>query len=348
MRTTKTQQKNTYSYSKIIDFLNCPRKYKHIYLEGGQGAVPNANLEYGRKIHEKAELLCKAKDPDEVKKILADMPDEFERGLAYAEYFADKKVVLAETPIYIKIGKYKIEMHIDNAHITQDGTLRILDIKTGKIYIDEEILEKNIQLLIYTWGVLKWIQEQNIPVFNIEYGIWFWQKHYHKFIEIDYANTDAIEQFILNTIKSIEKEKEFKPKENEYCYSCPLFKSCYPETIPDTLQEIRNKVKFWTEKLEKKREELLNEFLTNKIDKKYSEKDMGYYLLVEKERNEYDIDKFLEKVNNDIDIIKNFISITKTKLKEYNVELEPAITKTQLEIKFEKTIKGKENNDEQK
>jgi len=333
--------KTIYSFSKILTYLNCPFRYKHIYMDGNKEKISEA-MEYGIKIHKLCEQLCQLDNPEAVVNLMQSQgwdDKEIERGIKYAEYFIDKNIVEINGKKAIEfeyIYKVKrgvaIECHIDNIHYTKDGTLRILDIKSGGIYTKEQ-LENNLQLNLYAY-----IVSQLFPAVEIEIGIWNWQKGYNQFIKWQDNNILKRILNIIERIKQSEKEKKFDRVANEYCKYCEFFDKCRPIEINETYAYCKEMERFWKEKAERKAIELKNKLLTigaNKI----SEGDYEYYL-IKKEYTKADVDDLITKIN-DLNFLKNYIKLNKEdiyKLKEQGIEIKEIPVRETEELRYKKIL----------
>ncbi|MBI4049799.1 MAG: UvrD-helicase domain-containing protein [Candidatus Doudnabacteria bacterium] len=181
---------DTFSYSQISCFLNCPIEYKLRYVY--QLPLPgSAYLSLGDTIHktlqkflehynqlnsQKQTDLFGAKNSglqvpsfDVLKKFYQESwvddwyPDAIEkekgrkRGLEMLEIFHrrfsenPKRIEFLEQRFKLKLGDYKFTGKIDRADLNSDGTISIIDYKTGQVKEKLNSDDKS-QLLIYQWA----------------------------------------------------------------------------------------------------------------------------------------------------------------------------------------------------
>ena len=56
----------TYSYSQISQYLTCPRRYRHRYLDGWQEKEQRASMLFGRAFEQALAALFRRQDPGTV------------------------------------------------------------------------------------------------------------------------------------------------------------------------------------------------------------------------------------------------------------------------------------------
>jgi len=345
-----TKGKNVYSYTTISDFLRCPYLFKHLYLDKGE-AKSNVAMQRGREIHKLCEKLALVDDPEQVNEIMKGYDEtDRDRAIRFAEYFIDKTIPQIRTSdgnfnngieLYdkIKIGRDYLEIHIDNIHYTKDGTLRIMDIKTGKVVPSKNEIENDLQLQLYAFAVVKMLQLSDTAVPpRIQVGLWLWEYGYNVFIDYEFPEDmeDRIKK-IIDKIKKAKKTGDFPKIANQFCSGCPVFHACYPQEIAETYQQCKELADFWAEKAKKKKIELINKMEVMGVDT-LKEGDISYYL-TKKVFKDIDIDDFISKVGTDIDTLKHFLKPTKTALKKYGIKDVKEIEKSAVvELRYKVTI----------
>lgn len=198
---------DSFSFSQLSTFLKCPLeyKYKYVFHLPFPGSAP---LSFGTTIHEtlKKYLLAAAQEnnaqPDlfgtkstkfviPEKKLLFRFyeeswvddwyPDKHNKekyrkeGLKILENFYERYEASPVLPKYLeqsfklKVGNYKFTGKIDRVDKAPDGTVKIIDYKTGVPREKLEAVDKK-QLLIYQWAAQEYLNEK---VGGLEY--WYLQ-----------------------------------------------------------------------------------------------------------------------------------------------------------------------------
>lgn len=112
----------------------------------------------------------------------------------------------------------KLLGRIDRADELDDGTLHVIDYKTGQ-YKPEEVSE--LQLILYAMIVAT---GEKKPVTKASY-LYLQTMQWHT-VEIDAdMSVDAIEQ-VREVVNQIKSEREFAPRPNKYCSSCDFLAIC--------------------------------------------------------------------------------------------------------------------------
>jgi DNA helicase-2/ATP-dependent DNA helicase PcrA len=157
------------NYSRIQSFLDCPLHYKAKYILN-ISSPPTAASTFGNTIHavlkKYYQSLLQNEKPD-ILKILSQEWTDFgysnihqarlyrQKGEQFLEGFI-KSGLLSTTPIKLEDpftftldSGLRIGGKIDRAGLTSDGTLEIIDYKTGAHKLDEKEAKKDLQLSIY-------------------------------------------------------------------------------------------------------------------------------------------------------------------------------------------------------
>ncbi len=177
----KREKINHFSYSQLSSFENCPRQYEYAYVFNIP-TPPGANLSFGSTMHNTLQAFYKlvmqnkqaslfeefspdvslenllkiyeekwlsdgydSKEHMELRKergreILSQFYGHFEKEMADVKFL--------EKGFKLKVGPYTIGGRIDRADQKEDGTLEIIDYKTGKSRSQKEV-DSNLQLMIY-------------------------------------------------------------------------------------------------------------------------------------------------------------------------------------------------------
>lgn len=167
-----------FSYTQLTVFDTCPLQYKfaHMYKIPSLGSP---TFSYGKSMHEALAAfyrLVQADQPLPTKEKLLELLDQYwlsewyyskrheqERKAAAREaltrYYDDNKATLApafwiERDYNLKIGPHVLNGRVDRADVLPDGTLEIIDYKTGSLKKESE-LKKNNQLALYALAAKK-------------------------------------------------------------------------------------------------------------------------------------------------------------------------------------------------
>ena len=134
------------SPSKIGSVINCPATIKQ---SRGIKKSTNTMAERGTDIHNIGELLLEGKT------IPSNTPLEYvDIAQGYADYCNNLKCIRQEVELKVNLSDLGCKMwgHLDFGGIDKNGTLHIVDLKTGFNIVEAE---RNSQLLTYTHGALK-------------------------------------------------------------------------------------------------------------------------------------------------------------------------------------------------
>lgn len=112
----------------------------------------------------------------------------------------------------------KILGRIDRVDELDDGTLHVIDYKTGK-FDPEDV--SDLQLILYSLIVSA---NQKKPVTKASYLFlpkWEWHT-----IEVNQDEADHAVELVREQVTKIQQEKEFAPQPNKYCRSCDFLEIC--------------------------------------------------------------------------------------------------------------------------
>jgi len=355
---------NTGSYSKISAFLRCPWLYYQEYVLE-KAIKPNANIVYGLKVHERAELLSCKSSIEEVTEVMKGYtPNDIGHAIAYAEFFSNK--VNAEVPEFestIKVGEYYLEFHIDRIVFDEYGNLFILDLKTSPAVMSKEELAYDMQLTIYAWAYLRWLEanyekEKNDTIRTakkiilnkeggkkVYVGHWAWRHDYPIFVEYD-RTRDYTDRYVSIMKEINDRDPNQFPKQvNEYCAGCPFINECVPDRVPDTFAGLKHKAKMLEKQISIKEAHMLETFteLDTKVLPAVDEN--GNYYLRQRKYFEYDTDTFLQKIDNDIAKAKSAMKVTKTVIEQFGLipgqDVPERLTNIAQWIEFKTDLKDK-------
>lgn len=341
------------SYTALSDFMRCPKYFEYIFVLKKERTL-NRPMTRGLDLHVKAQSLCKTQDPEEVKRIMRGYTEkEIDLAMRYAEYYIDKHIPTMTgsngkqqegIEFYDKVkldrGLY-FEYHADNVHFCKDGTLRIMDLKTGMIVPSKEQLFDDVQLLLYTWAVTENLRLSGMVVPpRVQMGWWLWNYGYNLFVDYEFP-ADIKDRIIrvAQQVKDARKNKEFPRTGHKFCPGCPMFATCNPIDIAESYKKTKELAEFWKEKAEAKRVELLNKMETIGTDTLEDSNENVMYYMKSKNFTSVDIDDLIAKTEGDINVLKQFLKPTKTALKEAGIEgIAETPQRTQVELHFKNIL----------
>ncbi len=254
---TKLRIPDTFSFSQINTFLNCPLEYKYRHLY--QLPLPGSPaLSFGDAIHKTLEKFLNAfrqlnsrqqTDLFGAKKTALEVPkkdlllkfynecwvdDWYENKIQKQDYrklgikmldnFYDKftenpkPIKFLEQRFKLKIGDYKFVGKIDRADENPDGSIEIIDYKTGQVK-EKLSTDDKTQLLIYQWAAQEEFSEK---VRSLSY---YYLKSLGRTIEFlgDKQEIDRVKEKIFSTIQEIIaaiESNSFKELDRKISHEC--------------------------------------------------------------------------------------------------------------------------------
>ncbi|MBI2056239.1 MAG: PD-(D/E)XK nuclease family protein [Candidatus Sungbacteria bacterium] len=268
------------SYSAIETYLQCPQKYKFQEIdrirvpksrEAIFGTLIHESLKFMfersplyptldevvshfRERWPKHETLLNAGGGDPLKRPWSEAEEKilFEEGVKMLKLFYEKNapwnfnIVDLESRFEVILADEKTgETHvlagiIDRIDKDADGVYEIIDYKTSKRMPSQDMLDKNLQLSLYSLGLTK--RWPHINIEDIKLSLYF-VKHEEKLSTK--RTTEQIEKTkaeILTSIQDIQnrlaQNKEFEPMPSmlcnwcEYRPQCPAWRHLYRNTTP--------------------------------------------------------------------------------------------------------------------
>ncbi len=242
-----------FSYSALKSFKDCPRKYEYNYIlkipQSPTGAssfgssLHNTLNEFYKLVNQskQAVLFEDYQEDLSLNKLLSIYEDKWisvgyesrehhdslkKRGKEILENFYKhfKKeltdVEFLEKGFKLKLGKYIITGRIDRADKLPDGSLEIIDYKSGKSKKQKEV-DKDQQLMIYAMAVK--------DCFNLSASkltLYFLDEDIKLSTESSPEKLDKLKSDIIETADEI-NVSDFKPKPSKFlCQFCPYKKIC--------------------------------------------------------------------------------------------------------------------------
>ncbi len=289
---------SAFSISRIGTYETCPLQYKYAYIdrikpeaetvEAFLGSRVHEALEklYRDKLHEKLltldELLAYFKQiwhekwGDSVVVIKDDYTEENYRRMGerqlsdyYQRHFPfdEGRVIGLETKSFLpldKEGKYLFHIRIDRLMYRGNGFYEVHDYKTGGSLMEQEKLDKDRQLALYSL----WVQEQ-FKDFKKARLVW----HFLNFdMEMESFRTneelEELRKEVIEEIKMIEEEEDFPPRVSALCDWCS-----YRTICPEWKHEAGLKEKDENEYLDDPGVKLVDEYVRIKEELKEKQKE---------------------------------------------------------------------------
>lgn len=110
---------------------------------------------------------------------------------------------------------FSISGKFDRIDQLEDGSLRIIDFKTGKNNEDK------FQLIFY-----KLLAELNFQVPVKTVSFYYLNKKQISDLDVSNIKKEGIKDQVLEKIEKIENTKEFSPQKSRLCYYCDFFEAC--------------------------------------------------------------------------------------------------------------------------
>jgi len=323
------------SYSSVSQYLECPLKYKFIYIDKFPKAK-KPSLSFGDSLHKALHYFYNVKTPqppplDELLKFYKDnwnrggyRSEEEERQYSeygkqlltefYAKHIKGFHIPFAtEKDFNIEVEGVPVTGKIDRIEKLSSNKIEVIDYKSNKEPFTLNRLKKDYQLSMYQMGVEEsfGFGVERLTFYHLRSQTPFSVKPHSK------KQIDAWCRQIIEVADGIQKEK-FEPKRNSYCpcefaQHCPYFKHQYmpegekvseslPQTNIEELVDEYGELKAKYKELDKREAELKDIF------KKYfkekgvklisTEKHQIYQTLMKKyEYNEDKVRKILGPIN---------------------------------------------------
>jgi len=378
------------SYSSLDNFQNCPLKYKYSEIDKIKEPA-NKEKVFGSYIHrvlkwfyskephfpaleglleyyynhwpKQEEGFCWVNEKEE--------RDFFQEGMRileeyYRKNFPPKSIILdLETKFEAVIdetpdkpgGKHILTGIIDRVDKLPDGTIEIIDYKTGKRVPSQEETDKNLQLSLYALGLKqRWPKIKTEDLRLSLYFLKFNEKIGTRKKENDLKET---EEKIIELIHKIERSS-FQPKSSNLCHwcgyrpICPVWKHLYEKDKEKSLNglDIEKKIdEYFTLKEEKEKIEEKLKVLKDLIEVYSRQKGLKRIF----GKNGYFSENILNRVSYDKEKVKEILAplgkwddvlkIDSQKLDKVLKEIPPAIReKIEKAKKVEKEYKYLETN----
>jgi putative RecB family exonuclease len=246
----------TYSHSRLESYKNCPQQFKLHYIDKIEIEEEGVEAFMGSRAHEALEKLYKdirmTKVPT-LDELLAYYEEQWDKNWhdgikivrkeylpahykevgrkAVAEYyeqhrpFDESRTIALEYKVAFPIdeaGEYTILGYVDRIAVARDGTYEIHDYKTSGRLPTQAQIDKDRQLALYQIAVADmWPDVKRVDL------VW----HYLVFgKELRSRRTptqlDGLKQDIMASIRKIEEDSDFRPRESALCDWCAYYSYC--------------------------------------------------------------------------------------------------------------------------
>jgi len=232
------------SYSMLLTYLQCPYRYKKRYLDHQRDERPISFLSLGRSLHlslasflrgvlagktepNDADFLLQVLRQNWISQGYADEEEErdwFARASEMLVNYANSRDA-RERPFAIerafraRLGRLGLFGKIDRIDERSDGTYEIIDYKVGGFDSPEELQARELQTAFYYLGATHGL---SIKVSLISY-------HYLSTattVSFDHLPDDVFRQRIETILDTMNKDKEFKARQNLFCQNCRFTAEC--------------------------------------------------------------------------------------------------------------------------
>jgi len=244
-----------YSHSRLGSYENCPLSFKFGYIDKLKG-IDGIEGFLGTQVHEAIhfihESVREGKIPSlgEVFKVYGDrwrkeynenirivrkelsVDDYFKQGLELIKYYYEKHIPFEENIIGMEdkilvdldgSGKYVLQGYIDKlVYDEKTGIYEIHDYKTAKWLPNQEKLDKDRQLALYSIGVKEQYPDNKGVLLK-----WHYLRHGKEVIS--FRTDEQLEQLkieIIELINKIESETEWPARKCQLCHWCGFNDIC--------------------------------------------------------------------------------------------------------------------------
>lgn len=230
---------------KIKMFETCPQQYKFTYIDdlAKEYKQPKPYLTMGAHVHNALkdfyeQLEVESRTYKELEKILRRRWTENRKGFSGKEDEAKwgtkalsmlrlfvHRMDVSIDPVMLEDyydfevdENLKILGRIDRADELEDGSLHVIDYKTGK-FDPKDV--SDLQLILYALIVSA---GQKKPVTKASYlylQTWEWHT-----VEVSQDEANSAIEFVRDQVEQIKQEKEYTPQPNKYCKNCDFLTIC--------------------------------------------------------------------------------------------------------------------------
>lgn len=239
----KAVKRLTLSPTRLSQYMRCPRFYWYLYHKGYRRR-PHGALSLGASLHRHLESIH-APDRPTLEELLTryqrtwsgagfDSPEEEreqrEAGAAMLQrYYEDAPppevapaTLLREKMLKMDRGFYVLQGRIDRVDQWPDGTLDIVDYKSGRSTVTEEQVRGDVGLMVYETLV-----RHHFPLLPVRIAIHALRPNERVTIQRTDEERAAVEEVLDGVARAIAEETEWRGVSNpERCVGCDFERFC--------------------------------------------------------------------------------------------------------------------------
>ncbi len=235
----------TYSYTKLNTYEECPRRYKLRYLDDAE-AEPGEALRFGKAQHQVCEgLLREHVAQERLGRLSAERAVELwreawtEHELSGAGLFTEgvrmlrgfvasegdvdyRRVLGIEEAFTASIGGIAVRGVIDRINRIDHETVEVVDYKTNRLINSRQEVDENLQLSVYAIAVRQlfpWVRQVRLTLHFLRHGV-----------KISTTRTEeelaAVSEYVRVLVGQIEADHAFEARLQSSCQYCEHRKSC--------------------------------------------------------------------------------------------------------------------------
>lgn len=245
----KTERKPTLSPTKILTYLACPLLYKFIYIDriGRYLYKPKAYHSFGSSLHraisdfhaaggaeqETAEQLVERLHERWVSLGYTSEIEEQEHLEQAAEMIAEyhsshvepsEKTLLIEKQLKWDMGDFILIGRVDRLVETEDGTIGVIDYKSGRMSVTEEEVRNDLAM-----GIYQLLAARNYPGHPVSATIYCLRTGVKATVKMgpeELAELEDQVKVIAEEMLKIDSETVLQPCREEICDSCDFTPRC--------------------------------------------------------------------------------------------------------------------------
>ncbi|MEP6757012.1 MAG: PD-(D/E)XK nuclease family protein [Chthonomonadales bacterium] len=249
MATSKTPRKPTLSPTRINAYLDCAMKYRYIYLEkiGRFFFKPRAGLSFGSTLHQVLQTFHEGgaqQDPAELVEQVEtrwisagynspEQEHEYrEASVGIVQRYHDVAIERIETgvvtlftekTISTDMGTFKLSGRVDRIDQHPDGTLEIIDYKSGRMDVTSEEVGASLAMNIYAL-----ILARNYPGMRVRTTIHALRSGAEASAEMSSEELADFENHIRTIAEEILSRdfENVEPHRIDYCQYCDFLPKC--------------------------------------------------------------------------------------------------------------------------
>lgn len=239
----KTARRLTLSPTRLSDYMRCPRFYWYLYHKKYRRR-PHGALSLGATLHRSLESVH-APDRPSLEELLAryqrdwsgagfDSAEEEaaqrEAGAAMLQRYYEQapppeeapQTILREKMLKMDRGFYVLQGRIDRLDQAPDGTLEIVDYKSGRSGVTEEQVRGDVGLMVYETLV-----RHHFPAFPVRVAIHALRPNQRVTVERTDAERQAAAAMIDGVAQAIANEQDWRGVAHpDHCIGCDFERFC--------------------------------------------------------------------------------------------------------------------------